>query len=110
MYITQYEQELGAPWKNQDLWIKISYPFFKADRIKTPTLFVVGEKDFNVPLAGSEQMYQALRSLGVDTQLVIYPNQFHGITVPSYRIDRMQRYLDWYSRYLPAVASTEAGR
>jgi dipeptidyl aminopeptidase/acylaminoacyl peptidase len=110
MYITQYEQELGPPWKNQDLWIKISYPFFKADRIKTPTLFVVGEKDFNVPLAGSEQMYQALRSLGVDTQLIIYPNQFHGITVPTYRIDRMQRYLDWYSRYLPAVASTEAGR
>ena len=100
MYITQYEQELGPPWKAQDLWIRISYPFFKADRIKTPTLFMVGQNDFNVPLAGSEQMYQALRSLGVDTQLVIYPNQFHGITIPSYRIDRMQRYLDWYERHL----------
>src|SRR5918993_889617 len=107
MYITQYEQELGAPWKNQDLWIKISYPFFKADRIKTPTLFVVGEKDFNVPLAGSEQMYQALRSLGVDTQLVIYPNQFHGITIPSYKVDRLQRYLQWYSRYLKPTTSSE---
>ncbi len=83
MYITQYEQEIGPPWKSQDLWIKISYPFFHADRIKTPTLFMVGEKDFNVPLAGSEQMYQALRSLGVDAQLVIYPGQFHGITVPE---------------------------
>ena len=50
-YITQYETELGPPWKNQDLWIKVSYPFFHADRIKTPTLFMCGEKDFNVPLA-----------------------------------------------------------
>ena len=51
-YITQYNQEIGPPWKSQDLWIKISYPFFHADRIKTPTLFLGGEKDFNVPLAG----------------------------------------------------------
>lgn len=104
MYITQYEQEIGPPWKSQDLWIKISYPFFHADRIKTPTLFMVGEKDFNVPLAGSEQMYQALRSLGIDTQLVIYPNQFHGITTPSYKVDRLQRYLDWYGKYLKPSA------
>ena len=46
--------------------MKLSYPFFHADRIQTPTLFMGGEKDFNVPLLGSEQMYQALRSLGVD--------------------------------------------
>ena len=110
MYITQYEQEIGPPWKAQDLWIKISYPFFQADRIKTPTLFLVGQNDFNVPLAGSEQMYQALRSLGVDTQLVIYPNQFHGITIPSYRIDRMQRYLDWYAKYLKPVTTPTASR
>jgi dipeptidyl aminopeptidase/acylaminoacyl peptidase len=99
-YITQYETELGPPWKNQDLWLKVSYPFFHADRIRTPTLFLVGEKDFNVPAIGSEQMYQALRSLGVPTQLVIYPGQFHGITTPSYKADRLQRYLAWYDRYL----------
>ncbi len=63
-YIQQYEQELGPPWKNQDLWVKLSYPFFHADRIKTPTLFLGGEKDFNVPLLGSEQMYQALGASG----------------------------------------------
>ncbi|HEX4567520.1 MAG TPA: S9 family peptidase [Vicinamibacterales bacterium] len=99
-YINQYENELGPPWKTQDLWIKLSYPFFHADRIHTPTLFLGGEKDFNVPLVGGEQMYQALRSLGVDTALVIYPSQFHGITVPSYKVDRYQRYLDWYAKYL----------
>ena len=99
-YIVQYETELGPPWKSRDLWLKLSYPFFEADKIKTPTLFLGGEKDFNVPLVGGEQMYQALRSLGVDTQLVIYPGQFHGLTVPSYRKDRLERYLAWYDKYL----------
>jgi len=111
-YITQYENEIGPPWKSQDLWLKISYPFFHADRIKTPTLFMGGEKDFNVPLVGGEQMYQALKSLGVDTQLVIYPSQFHGITVPSYKVDRYQRYLAWYDKYLKGSGktTTPAGR
>jgi dipeptidyl aminopeptidase/acylaminoacyl peptidase len=109
-YITQYENEIGPPWKSQDLWIKISYPFFHADRIKTPTLFLGGEKDFNVPLVGGEQMYQALKSLGVDTQLVVYPGQFHGITTPSYKVDRYQRYLDWYDKYLKSkTRTTSAG-
>ena len=106
MYITQYENELGPPWKDQDLWIKLSYPFFHADRIHTPTLFMGGEKDFNVPLLGGEQMYQALRSLGIDTELVIYPNQFHGITVPSYKKDRLERYVAWYDKYLKSAPST----
>lgn len=39
----------------------------------------------------------------MDKQLVIYPNQFHGLTVPSYKIDRYLRYLDWYAKYLKAV-------
>ncbi len=101
-YIRQYEQEIGLPWKVKDAWIKISYPFFRADRIKTPTLFMGGEKDFNVPIIGGEQMYQALKSLGVETQLVIYPGQFHGITTPSYVRDRYERYLAWYDKFLKA--------
>ncbi len=99
-YVFQYNLEMGPPWKNPDAWMKVSYPFFKADRIKTPTLFLCSEADFNVPCAGAEQMYQALRTEGVDTRLVIYPGQHHGLTVPSYRRDRLQRYLDWFARYL----------
>ncbi len=105
-YITQYENEIGPPWKSQDLWIKISYPFFHADRIKTPTLFLGGDRDYNVPLVGGEQMYQALRSIGIDTELIIYPNQFHGITVPSYKVDRYKRYLAWYDKYLKGTPRT----
>jgi len=99
-YVTQYETELGTPWTNAKKWMDLSYPFFKADKIKTPTLFMASEKDFNVPVAGSEQMYQALKSLGIPTQLVIYPSQFHGITKPSYQADRFARYLQWFGKYL----------
>lgn len=100
MYVREYEMELGVPWKDLDTYLHNSYAFLHADRIKTPTLFLCGEQDFNVPLLNSEQMYQALRSLNVPTQLVIYPGQHHGLDKPSYLIDRMQRYLDWHGKYL----------
>ena len=100
-YIIQYHYEIGPPWdaKAWETYVKISYPFLHADRIKTPTLFLGGERDFNVPIQGGQQMYQALKSLGVDTQLVIYPNEFHGISRPSYVRDRLERYLAWYDKY-----------
>ena len=109
-YIVQYEQEMGQPWKTQDMWMKVSYPFFNADKIKTPTLFLGGEKDFNVPIAGGEQMYQALKSLGVDTHSSIYPGQFHGLTMPSYERDRLQRYLAWFGKYLTPAGNSTAQR
>ncbi len=102
-YIYQYENELGVPWKNQALWEKLSYAFWHADRITTPTLFLGGQKDFNVPIIGGEQMFQALKSLGVNTQMVIYPDQFHGISRPSFVRDRLGRYLAWYEQYLKPV-------
>ncbi len=99
-YVKQYNEELGVPWKNSKKWMDLSYPFFKADQIKTPTLFMASEKDFNVPVAGAEQMYQALKTIGVPTELVIYPNQNHGISVPSYIVHRYNRYIDWFNKYL----------
>jgi dipeptidyl aminopeptidase/acylaminoacyl peptidase len=105
MYIFQYDNELGPPWKNPENYIKLGYPFLHADKIKTPTLFMGGDKDMNVPVNGGEQMYQALRSLGVPTELVIYPGQFHGFTRPSFIRDRYQRYFDWYDKYLMPKAA-----
>ena len=110
-YIHQYDNELGQPWKkeNLDKWLRSSYAFFNVDKIKTPTMFMGGEKDFNVPIAGGEQMYQALKSNGVESRLVIYPGQFHGLTIPSYERDRLQRYLDWYNKHLqPGTTATAA--
>lgn len=101
-YIIQYDYEIGPPWepRSWETYKKLSYPLLKANSIRTPTLFLGGERDFNVPIAGSEQMYQALRSLGVETQLVVYPNEFHGIRRPSYVRDRYERYLGWYEKHL----------
>ena len=102
-YFLQYNAELGPPWQQFARWIKVSYPFFHADRIHTPTLFLGGEKDFNVPIAGGEQMYQSLRALGVPTKLVVYPGEYHVLTRPSYLVDRSQRYLEWMDKYLRAA-------
>ncbi|MGH8028027.1 MAG: S9 family peptidase, partial [Pseudoxanthomonas sp.] len=99
-YIREYELELGTPWNDRERYDRASYPFLHADRIKTPTLFQCAEKDLNVPCLGAEQMYQALRSLEVPTQLVIYPGENHGLTVPSYLRDRLERNLAWYDKYL----------
>ena len=106
-YIIQYDYEIGPPWnpKAWETYVKISYPFLHADRIQTPTLFLGGERDFNVPVEGSQQMYQALRSLGIDTQLIIYPNENHGIQRPSYQRDRWERYLAWYDKYVKKAAA-----
>ena len=99
-YVREYTNELGLPWKHLDAWLRVSYPFLHADRIVTPTLFMAGDQDYNVPLQNSEQMYQALRATGVESQLVIYPGQFHGLTRPSFLADRMTRYIEWYSTHL----------
>jgi dipeptidyl aminopeptidase/acylaminoacyl peptidase len=108
-YIREYALELGTPWKQRELYDRASFPFLHADRIATPTLFQCAEEDFNVPCLGAEQMYQALRSLNVPTQLVIYPGENHGLTVPSYVRDRVERNLAWYDQYLkPAPLADDA--
>ena len=100
-YILQYDNELGPPWKNLQLYIKMSYPFLEIDkRVHTPMLFMGGTSDMNVPLLGGEQMYEALKSLGRPTELVVYPGQFHGFTRPSFIRDRYERWLAWWDKYL----------
>ena len=100
-YQLQWEKELGLPWEgnNREAWEAIS-PFNKVDLIKTPTLVMGGEKDWNVPIQNGEQIYQALRRLGVPTELVVYPGQGHGLRPPSYQKDRYERYLTWYDRWV----------
>ncbi len=98
-YLKDYDFELGSPWENKAAWEKIS-PFYRVKNITTPTLFMGGDVDWNVPIIGSEQMYQALKSLGRTTELVVYPGEFHGFTTPSHIKDRLERYLAWYAHYV----------
>jgi len=106
-YQRWWEYELGVPWKeeNRKIWEKLS-PFNYVENVTTPTLIVGGEKDWNVPILNSEQLYQALKRLGRVTLLVVYPGEFHGIGKPSYIKDLYERYLDWYGKYVKGRAST----
>jgi dipeptidyl aminopeptidase/acylaminoacyl peptidase len=103
-YQRDYEIELGYPWDQPAVWDKIS-PFYKVKKITTPTLFMGGEIDANVPVLGSEQMYQAMKALGRTTELVVYPGEYHGFTVPSHIKDRMERNLAWYAHYVKGDAT-----
>lgn len=109
-YQLEWESELGLPWENREAWERIS-PFNKVQNITTPTLVMCGEKDWNVPVNNSEQLYQALKRMGRETQLVVYPGQGHGISLP-YQVDRYKRYLEWYGKYVKqtdAPADGEGG-
>jgi dipeptidyl aminopeptidase/acylaminoacyl peptidase len=108
LYITNYGHdhyqrdwniEIGPPWKNRALYEKLS-PFNSVEKVVTPTLFMGGDADWNVPIINSEQFYQALKVLGRTTQLVVYPGEHHGFTKPTHLKDRFERYLAWYAKYL----------
>ncbi len=99
-YVNQYNFELGDPWTHVQRYLKIGYPFFHANQIHTPTLFMGGTSDFNVPVVGGEQMYEALRTLHVPAVLIVYPQQFHGFTRPTYLRDRYQYWFNWYGKWV----------
>ncbi len=103
-YQKDYFSELGYPWENKAVWEKIS-PFYRVNNITTPALFMGGDIDWNVPIIGSEQMYQALKSLGRTTELVVYPGEYHGFTTPSHLKDRLERFLAWYAHYVKGEAT-----
>jgi dipeptidyl aminopeptidase/acylaminoacyl peptidase len=98
-YQLTWELELGLPWENAEAWEKIS-PFNQVANITTPTLWIGGEKDWNVPILNSEQMYQAMKRLGRETQLVVYPEEHHGIKRPTFIKDRLERYLEWFKTHV----------
>lgn len=98
-YQRWYTQELGYPWENHELWDRLS-PFFRVADITTPTLWMGGEHDWNVPILQSEIMYQSMKALGRETVLVVYPDQGHGGFPPVYEADRYRRFLGWFGRHL----------
>lgn len=105
-YEKWYEQEFGLPWKNRELWERLS-PYNDVDKIVTPTLWMGGEIDWNVPILNSEQMYIAMKRMGRETQLVVYPGQYHSIRKPSYQKDRLERHLAWYEKYVKGISGPQ---
>ncbi|MDA1371688.1 MAG: S9 family peptidase [Proteobacteria bacterium] len=102
-YQLMYELEFGLPWEYPERWAELS-PFNKVENITTPTLWMGGDVDWNVPINNSEQMYIAMKRLGIETQLVVYPGEHHGIRRPSFQKDRQERWVAWFDQYLKPVA------
>jgi dipeptidyl aminopeptidase/acylaminoacyl peptidase len=100
-YQRWYRLEFGNPWEPaaRELFETLS-PYNDVDKITTPTMWVGGKEDWNVPIIHAEMMYQAVKSMGREALLVVYPNMHHGISLPYYRKDLHQRYLAWYDQHL----------
>jgi dipeptidyl aminopeptidase/acylaminoacyl peptidase len=99
MYQRWWVQELGLPWRNRQIYEDLS-PFNRVENIVTPVLIVGGEKDWNVPIINSEQLYMALKHLGKTAELVVYPGEFHVFSTPSYNKDVYERFLAWFAKYV----------
>jgi dipeptidyl aminopeptidase/acylaminoacyl peptidase len=99
--IVQQRERLhgGTPWEARKMFDEQS-PLNYLTKVKTPTLIFHGEKDERVPLGQSLETYRTLKRLGVTTQLIIYPDQGHGILTPSYQLDKMRREFAWIEKYL----------
>jgi dipeptidyl aminopeptidase/acylaminoacyl peptidase len=103
-YFKDYELELGRPWENRAPWERTSQ-FYNVAKITTPTLFMGGAIDWNVPIIGGEQMYQAMKSLGRETELVVYPDEYHEFKTPSHIKDRLIRQMAWWEHYVKGSAT-----
>jgi dipeptidyl aminopeptidase/acylaminoacyl peptidase len=75
-------------------------PLTFVQNCKTPTLIVHGESDRIVPIAESYEFYRALKALGVETEMVVYPREGHVIQERAHQIDFQNRVLAWYEKYL----------
>ncbi len=95
----------GTPWDARKMFDEQS-PLSYLTNAKTPTLIFHGEKDDRVPLGQSQETYRTLKRLGVTTQLVVYPDQGHGIQVPSYQLDKMRREFAWIEKYTSGRVTT----
>jgi dipeptidyl aminopeptidase/acylaminoacyl peptidase len=89
----------GEPWEVPERYLARS-PLFQLAGATTPTLIQHGEADRRVPTSQSHEMYQALKRLGVEAELVLYPREEHGLDEPKHLLDAARRNLAWFERHL----------
>ena len=101
MWQRLWAEDPGLPWleENRATWEKVS-PFYRLDKVTTPTLAVGGEDDWNMPILNAEQLYLVLKRRGIPTKLIVYPGQGHSISVPSYEKHLYEQYFDWLDQYV----------
>ncbi len=98
----------GASVYNDPAVYAKSSPITYIKRVKTPTLVVVGERDGECPAPQSFEFWHALKTLGVPTQLVVYPGEGHAFREPKDRIDVLRRTLAWFDQYLGTAGSSRS--
>ena len=79
-------------------------------QVRTPTLIVVGDRDGECPAPQSFEFWHALKAQGVDTRLVVYPDEGHGFRSEEHRIDVLTRAIDWFDTHLGATQAASTGR
>jgi dipeptidyl aminopeptidase/acylaminoacyl peptidase len=98
-WATWYLTELGDPTTNADLYRRLS-PGTYLPNVRTPLYLISNENDYNCPLPQALQLYQRLKLMGQQTELVVYPGASHAMSRPSHLADRLRRLLDWFGRHL----------
>ncbi len=93
---------MGTPYENLPLFTERS-PVTFVRRAKTPTLLLCGENDATDPVEQCAQFHRGLRRYGVETELVVYPREGHGIREEKHAIDVLERVVGWFERHLSAV-------
>jgi dipeptidyl aminopeptidase/acylaminoacyl peptidase len=89
----------GTPWEAPDKFLNSS-PFVHFKDAKTPTLILQGDADTIDPLGQSQELYRGLKRYGVETELVVYPREPHGFHEEKHLLDRLDRILAWFDKYL----------
>jgi dipeptidyl aminopeptidase/acylaminoacyl peptidase len=77
-----------------------SSPFLYVRNVKTPTLILQGDADTVDPLGQSQELYRGLKRYGVETELVVYPREPHGFHEEKHLLDRLNRIVAWYDKYM----------
>jgi dipeptidyl aminopeptidase/acylaminoacyl peptidase len=89
----------ATPYDDPAAYAKSS-PITFVKQVHTPTLMIVGEDDTDCPPPQSREFWQALKTLGVPTQMVVYPKEAHGFGKADHRRDRVERTLEWFNRHM----------
>jgi dipeptidyl aminopeptidase/acylaminoacyl peptidase len=94
---SEYNGYFNTPARKDLLWDRSAIRY--ADRVKTPVLFIHGANDNDVPTEQAQEYFIALKDAGVETVMVLYPREGHGLAETAHNVDKLNRSLIWYDTH-----------